>query len=96
MKVTIHQPEHFPYLGFFSKMNEADLLIILDNVNYRKNYYQNRNKFLNKNGVEEFFTIQLEPKAYRKPINEVVVSDNNWREIILSKLYQNFKIDCKI
>ena len=27
MKVAIHQPEHFPYMGFFQKAKEADLLI---------------------------------------------------------------------
>ena len=32
MIVSIHQPEHFPYLGFFQKMQESDLFIILDNV----------------------------------------------------------------
>ena len=57
MVVTIHQPEHFPYMGYFQKMEKADLFVILDNVNYRKNYFQNRNRFLNNNGVEEWVCI---------------------------------------
>tara|TARA_R110000824_G_scaffold154323_2_gene326399 strand:+ start:47 stop:670 length:624 start_codon:yes stop_codon:yes gene_type:complete len=93
IKVAIHQPEHFPYMGFFQKMEYSDVFIILDDVQYSKGNWQNRNKFLNKNNIEEFFTIQLEPKAYKKPINEVVVSDSNWKDGVLSKLYQNFKID---
>tara|TARA_R100001377_G_C3173185_1_gene103820 strand:+ start:422 stop:1045 length:624 start_codon:yes stop_codon:yes gene_type:complete len=93
IKVAIHQPEHFPYMGFFQKMKYSDVFIILDDVQYSKGNWQNRNKFLNKNGVDEFFTIQLEPKAYKKPINELVVSDSNWKDVVLSKLYQNFKID---
>ena len=48
MKITIHQPEHFPYMGFFQKMESADLFVILDDVQYTKNNFQNRNKFLNK------------------------------------------------
>ena len=52
MKVAIHQPEHFPYMGFFEKMKSADLFVILDDVQYKKNNRQNRNKFLNKNNVE--------------------------------------------
>ena len=39
MVITIHQPEHFPYMGFFQKMKAADVFVILDNVNYRKNYF---------------------------------------------------------
>jgi len=93
IKVAIHQPEHFPYMGFFQKMEYSDIFIILDDVQYSKGNWQNRNKFLNKNNVEEYFTIQLEKKAYKKLINEVEVSDGNWRKKILSKLYQNFKID---
>ncbi len=94
MKVAIHQPEHFPYLGFFQKMEAADLFIILDDVKFTKNNFQNRNKFLNSNKIEEWFTIELEPKAHRKLIKDIVVSENpKWKKIILSKLKTNFKKD---
>ena len=65
MVVTIHQPEHFPYMGYFQKMTRVDMFIILDNVNYRKNYFQNRNKFLNTNNTEEWFTIPVEKGVYK-------------------------------
>ena len=93
IKVAIHQPEHFPYMGFFQKMEYADVFIILDDVQYSKGNWQNRNRFLNKNNVDEFFTIELEKGAYKKLINEVKVADSDWKRKILSKLYQNFKID---
>ena len=94
MKVTIHQPEHFPYMGFFQKMEAADIFVILDNVKYRKNYYQNRNRFLNKSGGEEWFTVPVEKKATSKLIKDVKVSpDVNWRRKIITKLKQNFDVD---
>jgi hypothetical protein len=94
MKVTIHQPEHFPYLGFFQKMQSADLFVILDDVQYTKENFQNRNKFLNKNGVEEYFTIELESNANKKLIKDVLVNDKTkWRQKILTKLQTNFKVD---
>lgn len=94
MKVAIHQPEHFPYLGFFQKMQAADVFVILDDVQYTKNNFQNRNKFLNKNGVEEWFTIQVEPKANSKLIKNVKVSEEDrWRKTIISKLQTNFRTD---
>ena len=49
VKVAIHQPEHFPYMGFFQKMEYADVFVILDDVQYSKGNWQNRNRFLNKN-----------------------------------------------
>ena len=53
MKITAHQPEHFPYIGFFQKMKAADIFVVLDDVQYTKGNFQNRNKFQNKNKDEE-------------------------------------------
>ena len=95
-KITIHQPEHFPYLGFFQKMNESDLFVVLDNVNYRKNYFQNRNKIKNTNGLDDWFTIPVEKNATNKLIKDVEVSsDSNWRRKLLNKLHMNLGLNLK-
>lgn len=52
MIITIHQPEHLPWLGYFNKMAKAETYVILDNVPFRKNYVQNRNRILGTNGVQ--------------------------------------------
>ena len=52
MIVTIHQPEHLPWLGYFNKMAKAELYVILDSVQFEKNYFQNRNKILSPNGPQ--------------------------------------------
>lgn len=52
MIITIHQPEHLPWLGFFNKLSKADVFVILDSVPYRKNYFQNRNRIIGSNGVQ--------------------------------------------
>jgi hypothetical protein len=44
MVVTIHQPEHLPWLGLFDKVLRVDLFVVLDTVQFRKNYFQNRNR----------------------------------------------------
>lgn len=44
MRLTIHQPEHFPWLGFFHKATLADTLVLLDNVQFEESYFQNRNR----------------------------------------------------
>ena len=93
MKVAIHQPEHFPYMGFFQKMEAADLFVILDDVQYTKGGWQNRNKFLNKNGVEEFFNVQVERHAHKKLIKDVEAVEGVWRKKAIKKLKQNFNVD---
>lgn len=42
MIVSIHQPNLFPWLGFFDKMARADVFVLLDNVPFTKGGYQNR------------------------------------------------------
>lgn len=51
MIVTIHQPEYLPYLGFLDKADQADVLVLLDCVQYKTNNWQNRNRVLGSHGV---------------------------------------------
>ncbi len=51
MKVAIHQPHYLPWLGFVAKWAAADLLILLDTVQYEKNGWQNRNRIKTRHGV---------------------------------------------
>ncbi len=52
MIVTIHQPEHLPWLGFFNKLSKAELFVILDSVQFEKNYFQNRNRIIGSNAPQ--------------------------------------------
>jgi hypothetical protein len=94
MVVSIHQPEHFPYLGFFQKMKESDLFIILDDVKFKKNNFQNRNRFLNSSGEEEWFTVPVEKKANSKLIKDVLVSEDfGWKKKLIKQMKLNFDYD---
>ena len=44
MRVTIHQPQFLPWLGYLDKIDRADLFIVLDTVQFKKNEWQNRNR----------------------------------------------------
>lgn len=88
--VAIHQPEHFPYMGFFQKMQNCDVFVILDNVKFKKNDFQNRNKIL-LNGKEEWITVPVEKDANSKEIREVQTAtltgkQSNWRKNNLEKI----------
>ena len=94
MVVTIHQPEHFPYGGFFQKMAASDLFIILDDVKFKKNNFQNRNRFLNSSGEEEWFTVPVEKKANSKLIKDVLVSEDfGWKKKLIKQMKLNFDYD---
>jgi hypothetical protein len=81
-------------MGFFQKMEAADLFVILDDVQYTKNNFQNRNKLQNKNGIDEWFSVELEQHANSKLIKDIIVSKNpKWKRVILNKLQTNFGVD---
>lgn len=44
MKVTVHQPNYLPYLGYFNKVLQCDLFLIYDTAQFVKDKFDNRNK----------------------------------------------------
>jgi hypothetical protein len=50
VKVAIHQPQYFPWLGYLDKLDSADVFIILDTVQFKKHEWQNRNRIRTKEG----------------------------------------------
>ena len=41
---SAHQPAYLPWPGYFDKINKADTFVILDDVQFERNSYINRNK----------------------------------------------------
>lgn len=64
MKVAIHQPHYFPWLGYFDKMAKADVFVLLDQVQLEKNSLMLKNRILDKNGEVKFITISGETKGF--------------------------------
>src|SRR5262249_52999712 len=52
MRVTIHQPQFLPWLGYLDKIDQADLFIALDSVQFKKNEWQNRNRIRTADGCQ--------------------------------------------
>ena len=42
MKIAIHQPNFFPWAGYFLQDLFVDIFVFLDDVQYSKNSYTNR------------------------------------------------------
>ncbi len=50
MIISIHQPQYLPWLGYFDKIERSDVFVFLDNVQFKKNEWQNRNKIKTSEG----------------------------------------------
>ncbi len=51
MRIAIHQPEYFPWLGFIDKARRVDALVMLDSVQFDRASLQHRAKVIGANGV---------------------------------------------
>ena len=92
MRITIHQPEHIPWLGFFHKINMADVFAVLDNVQYRRRYFQNRNKIRTKNGWQ-WVSVPLEKEDRDELlIKDAVIfnNDSKWGKKNIESIYHNY------
>ena len=90
MIVAVHQPQYLPWLGYFDKIASADVFVLLDNVQYKKNEWQNRNRIKTSSGPQ-WLTV---PVTYRfgQRINEVLVNNNeNWRKKQKQAIITNYR-----
>jgi hypothetical protein len=44
MILAAHQPQFLPWLGYFDKIARADAFVLMDDVQFKKNEWQNRNR----------------------------------------------------
>jgi len=87
MIVSIHQTQYIPWIPYFSKINQSDLFVLLNDVQYQKNGLQNRNYILTQNGTTRL-TLSVKGRFGDK-INQMLLNDNrelakHWKTIELA------------
>ena len=89
--VTIHQPEFLPWLGLIDKIRQAHVTVLLDSVQYEKNYFQNRNRIRTANGWS-WLTVPVKTTGrFGQRIDEVEIDTATpWRRKHLQGLRQSY------
>lgn len=64
MKILITQPTFLPWLGYFDLIEKSDLVVFLDDVQFDKRSWQQRNQIKTTNGLE-WLTIPVFTKGKR-------------------------------
>ena len=89
MLIAIHQPQYLPWLGYLDKIDKAEVFVILDNVQFKKNEWQNRNRIKTTQGWQ-WITVPVLHKFPEK-VNEVRINNNtNWNRKHLQALITNY------
>lgn len=77
-KVAVLQSNYIPWKGYFDLINDVDLFIFYDDVQYTKNDWRNRNKVKTNNG-SQWLTIPVKSSTDTL-INEVGFQNELWAE----------------
>jgi len=89
MKCAIHQPQFLPWLGYLNKINSADVFVFLDNVQFKKNEFQNRNR-IRVGSEASWITVPVSFK-FGDTIRQVrIAGDPRWRRKLLLTLEHNY------
>lgn len=77
---AIMQPTYLPYLGYFHLIAEADVFVFLDDVQFARRSWQQRNRILSSGG-EVMLSVPVQKADREALISEIEVADGEpWRE----------------
>ena len=68
MKVVITQPTYLPWIGYFDLIAQADVFIVLDDVQFEKQSWQQRNRIKTTAGLQ-WLTV---PVKFRGRLNQLI------------------------
>ncbi|WP_319543107.1 WbqC family protein [uncultured Pseudodesulfovibrio sp.] len=91
MKTAVMQPYFFPYIGYYQLLGAVDTFVILDDVNFIKRGWINRNNIL-LNGIPHLFSIPLRKPSQNKLISETKLNfSSKEKEKFFKKIQAAYK-----
>lgn len=90
-KIAIIQPNYIPWIGYFKIIKNVDEFIFLDDVQFTKRDWRNRN-FINSEKGKILLSIPVKSKnKYLQKINETECINNEWKKDHLNKIRYSYK-----
>lgn len=90
MLVAIHQLHYLPWLRYLDKIQRSDVFIVLDDIQYNKNGWQNRNKVKTASGPV-VLTVPVCAKAGQRLDETRIHNEVEWRKKHWRTLEQNYR-----
>jgi len=91
MIVSVHQPQYLPWIGYFHKIAHSDVFVFLDNVQYKKREFQNRNKIRTKEGWLWLTVPVITKGRFTQKMKEVLIDNtSNWHKKHWQSIEMNY------
>jgi hypothetical protein len=91
MKVAILQPSYLPWLGYFEQLAHADLFLFLDDVQYTRSDWRNRNRIKTLTGPA-WLTVPVRRTGLQKRIVDTYIDYSSpWPERHLNVLAEEYR-----
>lgn len=85
MKVAVLQSNYLPWKGYFDLINDVDLFVFYDEVQYTKNDWRNRNIIYSKQG-KSWITVLVSYKFGQTIIDTKIQNKIDWKKDNWNKL----------
>lgn len=79
MRVSVIQSNYIPWRGYFDFIDDMDLTIFYDDVQYTKNDWRNRNKLKTVNG-SDWITVPVRTLSLSQLIQETPIDYRGWEK----------------
>lgn len=80
MRLGVLQPSYLPWLGFFDQMRRVDAFVFLDDVQFTRRDWRNRNKIRTREGWAWLTVPVLQKSRFKQPLKETRIDDSApWR-----------------
>jgi len=91
MTLSAHQPQYLPWLGYFHKIYSSEIFVFLDNVQYKKREYQNRNRIRTRdNSIWLTVPVLTNDNSYPNISDVRIDNSQDWRNSHWKSLYLNY------
>ncbi|MEB3238271.1 MAG: WbqC family protein [Candidatus Sericytochromatia bacterium] len=89
-RVVIHQPDFLPYLGFFDRLLDCDLFILLDHVQFTKGGWHNRDRIKSPEGPR-WLTVPVQSPTGLAIAEVRLTADATWPDRHLRQLAEAYR-----
>lgn len=90
IRCAVSQPAFLPWLGWFDIFDQADLLVLLDTVQFEKQSWQQRNRIPTGTGLLTVTVPVITTGRAKQRIFEVELASSNFARKFLSTLQMNY------